>query len=505
LIRRNIAANAIGRIWGILSVYLFVPLYLKFLGIEAYGLIGFYSTLFGVLAFADMGFTATVNREMARLSVQPDSADRMGRLLRTYETSYAFVSILLAILVWLLAPYLSEHWLRSSTLRADEIARAIQLMGAAIAFQLPAGLYIAGLMGLQEQVRANSLMIAWSVLRGVGAVVVLWLVSPTIIAFAWWQLLCSGVYCFSARFFLWRAVLRRKLRAQPRFEWQVFGNTWHYAAGMMSLAIVSTLLTQTDKLVISKMLPLEMLGYYTIATALASLPLALASPIALAVFPRLTGLVALNDREGLARMYHRTCELVAVATIPAALTIALFSGNFILAWTGSAVTAQRAGLVSSLLIAGQLLQALLVVPYYVALAYGNVRLNIQIGISSVLLITPLLILLIMKYGILGAGISWLVLNLCTLPAYMYLLHQKFLRGELRRWYARSFVRPMLAALPLVLIGRLLLPYPSSRFWSLSLIGLVWLVTAGATATALPELREAVFRGKWSPLEVFRAQ
>ena len=73
MIRRNITANFVGRAWGVVSVYIFIPLYLKFLGVEAYGLVGFYATLMGVLAFADMGLTATLNREMARLSTRKDS------------------------------------------------------------------------------------------------------------------------------------------------------------------------------------------------------------------------------------------------------------------------------------------------------------------------------------------------------------------------------------------------------------------------------------------------
>ena len=72
--KKNIAANYVGRAWGFISVYLFVPLYLKFLGIEAYGLVGFYSTLLGVLAFADIGSTATFKREIARLSARKDAA-----------------------------------------------------------------------------------------------------------------------------------------------------------------------------------------------------------------------------------------------------------------------------------------------------------------------------------------------------------------------------------------------------------------------------------------------
>ena len=181
MIRKNIIANIIARAWGFISVYLFVPLYLKFLGIEAYGLVGFYSTLLGVLAFADMGFTATLNREMARLSVRKDATAEMKDVLRTYELTYLCISAALAVTMWALAPVIAEHWLRSKVLQPREMAAAIRVMGIAIALQLPSGLYIGGLMGLQRQVRANSIQIAWGVFRGLGAVLVLWLFSPTLL------------------------------------------------------------------------------------------------------------------------------------------------------------------------------------------------------------------------------------------------------------------------------------------------------------------------------------
>jgi O-antigen/teichoic acid export membrane protein len=458
---------------------------------ESYGLVGFYSTLLGVLAFADMGFTATLNREMARLSVRKDATVEMRDVLRTYESTYLCISAALAVTMWALAPLIAEHWLRSKVLQPHEMAAALRVMGVAIALQLPSGLYIGGLMGLQRQVLANSIQIAWGVFRGLGAVLVLWLFSPTIFAFALWQLISNAIYCFFARSGLWRALPSSPSQAQPHFDWQVFRDTWRYAAGMVGMALASTLLTQTDKLAVSKMLSLEMLGYYTLAGALASVPLMLASPIASAVFPRLTGLVASEDRKGLTLLYHRTCELVAVAVIPAGLTVAFFAGDFILAWTGSAITAQRAGLVASLLLGGQLMQSITVVPYYLALAHGNVTLNLQIGIASVVFITPLLIFLIMKYGLVGAGFSWLIMNLCTLLPYMYFLHRRFLPGELQRWCVRSVTRPLLAALPCVLLGRWLVPHTSSRPLTVCLIGLVWVASAAATAATVSELRNVL--------------
>ena len=489
MIKRNIIANATGRAWGVISIYLFVPLYLKFLGIEAYGLVGFYSTLLSVLAFADMGFTATINREMARLSVQNDTDEEKRDLLRTFELTYICISLFLAYIIYIFAQHIATYWLHSDQLQTEEIVSAIRLFGAAIAFQLPSGLYIGGLMGLQRQVCANSLQIAWGIYRGVGGILVLWLLSPTITAFAIWQLVSNVIYCLTARSSLWRALLRNPAHEQARFKWQVFLRTWRYGAGMTGMAVISTLLTQSDKLAVSKMLTLEMLGFYTLAGSLAAAPLMLASPIASAVFPRLTELVAVKDHAQLARLYHRSSELVAVVIIPVSLTLVFFAADFIRAWTGIATTSKQINLAANFLLGGQLLQAITLVPFYLALAYGNVKLNLVVNSISVVLITPLLIYLISKFGIAGAGMSWLIINICTLPPYMYYLHHRLLPTELRRWSWSSFLRPLLVALPCVLICRWLTPHTESRAITFLLIFSVASVATIVTAITVPELRK----------------
>jgi O-antigen/teichoic acid export membrane protein len=184
---------------------------------------------------------------------------------------------------------------------------------------------------------------------------------------------------------------------------------------------------------------------------------------------------------------------VAIATIPAGLTVAAFAGKCIFVWTGSAVVADRAGMAASLLICGQLMQATTLVPYYLGLAHGNVKVNIQVGIASVVIITPLLLLLVMKYGIVGAGISWFVMNLLTWPPYMYAIHHRFLPGEFKTWALSDVGRPLLAALPGILLCRILLPSTPSRFVTLGMIGAVWAVATVAAAATSREVREWVFR------------
>lgn len=63
-------ANFIGRALVVLMGYLFVPIYLKYLGAEWYGLVGFWATLAGVFAVLDRGLNATLKRDN-RLGFRP--------------------------------------------------------------------------------------------------------------------------------------------------------------------------------------------------------------------------------------------------------------------------------------------------------------------------------------------------------------------------------------------------------------------------------------------------
>jgi len=70
-----------------------IPIYIRFLGIEAFGLIGFYLVLQSLLQILDFGLSPTINRETARYSVQPDKAAEARDLVRTLEVVYWMVGI----------------------------------------------------------------------------------------------------------------------------------------------------------------------------------------------------------------------------------------------------------------------------------------------------------------------------------------------------------------------------------------------------------------------------
>jgi O-antigen/teichoic acid export membrane protein len=188
VLKRNIVANLGGNVWTALMGLVFVPLYIHFIGIEAYGLVGIFATLLALFALIDMGLSRTLNREMARLSVLAGKAQEMRDLVRTLEVPYLGLAVLIGVVVTVLAPLIARHWVKAESLSPATVQHAVLLMGLATALCWPLSFYSGGLTGLQRQVLLNGINMAMATLRGLGAVLVLWLVSPTVEAFFTWQM-----------------------------------------------------------------------------------------------------------------------------------------------------------------------------------------------------------------------------------------------------------------------------------------------------------------------------
>src|SRR5581483_4285866 len=148
----NVIANFGSSLFVGLMNLVFVPLYIRFMGIESYGLVGIFSTLLSLFALLDMGLGATLNREMARLGAQKNKTVVMRDLLRTLEIPYWLVALLIGVVVAVLSPVLAYHWFNPKSLSPETVQRAVLYMGIAIALQWPFSFYSGGLSGRQQQV-----------------------------------------------------------------------------------------------------------------------------------------------------------------------------------------------------------------------------------------------------------------------------------------------------------------------------------------------------------------
>lgn len=488
-LKKNIVANYAGSGWTALMSLAFIPLYIHFMGIEAYGLVGLFAMLQAIFAILDMGMGVTMNREMARLSIQQDNAQEMRNLTRTLELVYWLVGALIGITVIVLAPFIANHWLQASQLSSKTIRSAIMAMGLAIAFRWPFAFYSGGLMGLQRQVLLNAVKIIIETLRGGGAVLVLWLISPTIQAFFTWQIIIGALGTLLMAWILWRSLPRPEIKAS--FEPELFRHIWRFAAGMSGISVMVIILTQMDKLILSKLLTLEMFGYYTLASVVAMALFQMINPIVSALFPRFTQLITLGDQEGLKQLYHRSCQLMSVLILPAAIVVALFSREILLLWTQNPTTVKHTHLLLSILIIGTALNGLMNLPYALQLAHKWTKLTFYLNVVSVIVLVPLIFVMTSYYGAVGAAIVWVMLNSGYVLIGIQLMHRRLLPGEKWRWYVEDLCMPLIAALLTAGLGRFLISGSMAQPAILASLIVISIVTLIMSALATPYTRKWV--------------
>lgn len=473
----------------LLSV-IFVPIYLKYLGAEAYGIVGVFGTLQSVFMLADMGLSGTFTRETARLSVVENSAQHMRDLCRTFEIIFAAVGFLIVLVIAALSRMIAENWVNLEHLSVPAVSNSIVLIGVAVGLQFPFFIYQGGLLGLQRQMHLNALLLGLGFVRGIGAVFILKFVDPSIQAFFMWQVVISAIQLAAGYLLVWRSL--PPIPSRPRFDLNLIRPLWRFAAGTAGTILTGILLTQSDKLILTKILPLEKFGYYALAGVVASIPGMIAMPFNNAIYPRFTQLVAARNFSELTDLYHRSCQVLAVLLLPVGLVVAFFSKELILVWTGNIVTAQSTYLLASVLMIGSTLMGLMIIPYALQLAFAWTRLGLYLNIIAVITLIPAMIWLVSIYGTLGACFVWVALYTGQVIGMIHLMHSRILQGEKWKWYVDDVAKPLLAPLVIVAIGRLFIDEAMSKPLLVASIGFILLIAVCASAMSATLVRNMVF-------------
>lgn len=491
VIRRNIISNVAGRGWAALLSLAVVPIHIHFLGIEAYGLIGFFMSLMAILSLLDLGLGTALNRQFAQYSIQPDKAQEMHDLLRTLEIIYWLVGIAIATTMAALAPVIAAYWIKSQQLTTETVTQALAMMGIAVAFQWPRTLYASGLMGVQRQAAYNLLSSITVTVSSIGGVLVIWLVSPTIQALVAWSIAISLTDTLLTGWLLRRSL--PEAPARPAFSARLLKDIWRFAAGMTGISVMSVILTQVDKMILVKVLPLDAFGYYNLASRVAAGLYFLINPISAAFFPRFSQLLLIGDRQELVRLYHRACQLMSAVVLPVTIVLTFFAADFLMLWTRNAAIVANSSMMLALLAIGTAINGLMNLPVTLQLASGGTRLVFYTHTVAVILMGPFIYLMSSRYGGLGAAWVWLVLNCGYVAFFLPIIHRRLLPGQLRVWFLMDVGAPLAAALAVAGVWRQVAGTPDSPGWMLFNLAAVSLLTPLAAALAAPQIRDLVLQ------------
>jgi O-antigen/teichoic acid export membrane protein len=472
---KNIIANFIGRFWSVLSNYLFIPLYIKILGIESYSIISFSLILMGIMGLLDAGMTATLSREFANKAL--DSKDKL-KTLATLEIIYWGVAVFLIVVFFLGANSIVTQFIKVNTVNINEVVNSIKILGIGIAFQMLAIFYMGGLIGLDHQVKANIYQILWGILRNGLVVLVIWY-FPSVLYFFSWQALITFIYAFVLRQKLIKILISTDTIASFNFSFDrnVLNKTKKFAGGMLLISVVASINTQLDKLAISKLLPIEELGYYTLAIAITQGLLVLVNPIASATLPRFTALFSEVKQQEASELFLKLFRIVCVLVFSVVAVLIFYSHLIIYIWTGSQDLANHSYSYVPYLAIGMGLLAMQVIPFNIAIANGYTKINNYIGIISIFFTIPTYWLAISSFGSKGAAISWMLLQIVVTPIYIYFINKKFLVGfSAISLIVKQLLLSFIVSITTVYLLFMFLPTQNNKFIDIIIIGFISLIT-----------------------------
>ncbi|CAM8344617.1 RfbX Membrane protein involved in the export of O-antigen and teichoic acid [Candidatus Methylopumilus planktonicus] len=442
-LKRNFSIGLLSSIWNTFLGFAVVPIYLKYLGIEAYGLIGFFVITQALLQLLDLGLPVTVNREIARCSATGNMV-KAKNILHSLSVVYCVTAFVILLLALVLAPVVANHWLQSSYLPGNTLTHILILIGIIVACRWPVGLYVGVLMGMQKAALSSIIGSVFYSFSSLGAVVVLIFFSPTIQAFFVWQVCVGILYSVFMHLMAWRIVDGKS--EIYRFSFDYLREIWSFSVGMSALTLAGAILIQLDKLLLSGKITLLDFGKYSLSWTVANSLLILLIPIFNSIYPRFTSLITVGDTVALSNIYRIGSRLLSSVLFPIAILAGIFAEDLVFMWTRNSNLAIEVAPIIRLLLIGSAVNGVTIFPYALQLAYGVVGLPLKICLILIASTVPMTIFLATKYGVIGGAFSWVIMNCINLLLTSWLTHRVILKNIGFKWLVWDIGVPMIFSL-----------------------------------------------------------
>lgn len=450
---RSVAINYLSQFYVAILGILMVPLYVRYMGAESYGLVGFFTMTQSWLLLLDMGLSPMLTRELGRFRAGVLSLRDVSGLVRCLEWLFSGMAVLCVLLVIAASPWVASHWLKLERLSADEVAYCIATMGGMISLRWVIGVYRSGFVGLDLQGSLGLLSTFIATLRFVGVFLVLLLVSVRPVAFFSYQLGVAVFELILTGGWFYRLLPMKGVPWRPRYA-ELLRPRLRFAGSMAYLAILWGVVTQIDKLALSHWLDLPSYGYFSVAITLASGITMFSIALAQSLQPRLVSLVAAGEAVRAVQLYRLGTQLAAALLISIAGVMAFQAEPLLLVWTGNALLAAQMAPVLGLYALGNAIYALQGVAFLMQFARGVTRWQVVGSTVFAFFWVPVLLVCVVYFGAFGAGVIWLVGNLLFVLGWTTWVHGRIAPELKWRWLGNDVLMVALAALiPAMIAGQ----------------------------------------------------
>jgi O-antigen/teichoic acid export membrane protein len=427
---KNVAYNVVGQ--GIVLVLGFVGVKFIFshLGPDAFGVIYFNLVLTGVLTTAlELGVLSTTIRQVSAHFA--NDREYVERLIRTASLFYWGLGLILLLAVFVAAPFLVDNWINLKTIDHSTATTMLRFLSVTTLITLPRALYSSLFQGRQRMELNNTIDVASSALQQIGVIVILarngdafaavqWIATAAVLSTAAYMVVVSRL--FGARVLI------------PAYFADTVRRNAAFTGHMGALSVLNMVLIQFDKVVVSKLLPIASVGYYSFASTVVVRLSFAAGAIAQAALPSFSDLNARRESSAMMTQYRRLQDLMSFGMV-LPFAAATFAALPIYAYLFNRQVAGLLLVPTALLCLGFFMGTTVNIPYTFSVAIGKPQIASRANTLALFVVIPVATILIYLFGLVGASSSWVVYNVFIYAYMIPRICRECLGISVGSWYA----------------------------------------------------------------------
>lgn len=394
---RNAAFNYGGIIWRAALSILLIPVYVRHLPSEQWGVVAFCMALQGFLTLVDAGLAQILPRDIARAGA---SANLCANTFAKFSRMYFFLACLVFGLGQITIPWLTSTWLKLDGIAPSDLVFTLRLAFVLFFFQFWNTVHLGYWNGMQQQHRSNISQVVFATLKHGGALLMVLLWSPSadsyLIAFS------SGA---AIEWLCNRRLIANHLPHPPYKP--TFSELYATARSTVTLSLgvlLGILVSQLDKLLLPGIVSIDNYGRYAAVAGLGLAFLQFQSPVVSALYPRLAKELPVGATKSL-----HTLVLALIATNILPCLIAAATASWLLhLWIHSPIIVSMGTLPLQLILLSIAVNSAYQIFYQQILVFGDGRYVMCINACNVIVVAVFIAFTAPHLGIVAGGAGWLL-------------------------------------------------------------------------------------------------
>ena len=386
--------------------FILVPIYVEYLGLSSYGLIGFYLSLEAAMVFFDFGMGIGSNKLLAEEG--EISPKKVARILNLIEIIYWCIAVLLGLSIIFSSDFIATHWLKNDDMKIDT-SKVVLLMGVMFIVSWPKSLYVGFLSGKKKFFLLNKILLTTLLLQGLLLYLTIAKFHGNVYIYFYVLIGITSLEVSLLRYFSNQTFPRFTIGIARLNEMKSF---FKYSSGVALLSVLSLISFQFDKIYISKNFSTSELGVYNLSSVFPFAILTLIYPISTVSFPRIVNIRESREKQILFQKWSTYIFYVIISLF----FVLLFNNEIIFQlWIGEVPPLLEKLFLPILL--GILFHSTTNMLYNLLLANGKSRLvSIIYTISLIVFVGSFFMNDITQIE--SMAYSWMYFNICLFIGYM---------------------------------------------------------------------------------------